>query len=324
MSAQSKGFTNQESLVSVWDEFEEPSSPVKASSYDDDVKDNLPKTEEEYAKGSKLFCLTLSSNTWFLIGSIFYVWLAAIDLQWEKAIVDIPEWVLVADDDYSWEGYEYGGDDYVFQAGNSWVSQAQIVYAIAALSFVITGFIDLFAYPGLLGIFFILAGAFGLVSAFLLEEDEHLSNVFNLVSVHLFLLEAVGLLTRRSFFGGLKFWVRVADLFFALGAVLDVALSYVNLFNKSNISLARLEVSSQVFWLVCSLIYIGATFYGKQHGYFETEIDVVNATDPKKNDVAGALDSGENEGEKEQWVEQRPADSNTYTGSSLSEDEDLP
>jgi predicted outer membrane lipoprotein len=45
------------------------------------------------------------------------------------------------------------------------------------------------------GIFFILAGAFGLVSAFLLEEDEHLSKVFNLVSVHLFLLDAVGLLT---------------------------------------------------------------------------------------------------------------------------------
>jgi hypothetical protein len=111
--------------------------------------------------------------------------------------VDIPDWVLVAaaDDDYSWEGYEYGGTDFVFQAGNSCVSPAQIVQAIAALSFVITGFIDLFAFQVSWGIFFILAGAFGLVSSFLLEEDEHLSKVFNLVSVHLFLLDAVGLLT---------------------------------------------------------------------------------------------------------------------------------
>jgi len=48
--------------------------------------------------------------------------------------------------------------DYVFQAGDSWVSQAQIVYAIAALSFVITGFINLSAAPGILGVLFILAG----------------------------------------------------------------------------------------------------------------------------------------------------------------------
>lgn len=103
--------------------------------------------------------MTFSSNTWFLIGSIFYIWLAAIDLQWEKQVVDleIPDWVLVADDDYTWSDYEVT-DDYVFQAGDSWVSQAQIVYAIAAFSFVITGCIDLFAVPGILGIFFILAG----------------------------------------------------------------------------------------------------------------------------------------------------------------------
>jgi hypothetical protein len=56
--------------------------------------------------------------------------------------VDIPDWVLVAaaDDDYSREGYECGGNNYVFQPGNFWVSPALIVYAIAAsLSFVITG-----------------------------------------------------------------------------------------------------------------------------------------------------------------------------------------
>jgi hypothetical protein len=74
-------------------------------------------------------------------------------------------------------------------------------------------------------IFFILAGAFGLVSAFLLEEDQQLSNVFNLVSVHLCLLEAVSLLTSHSFFFGFKHWIQVAHVVFALDGVLDVAYS---------------------------------------------------------------------------------------------------
>jgi hypothetical protein len=148
----------QDSLISVWDDdskeiLTEEHVLVKNSNYDadDTVKDSAKMERETEAcnedeggqfdsiKRNKLFCLTMSSNVWFLIGSVFYVWLAAIDLQWEKAIVGIPGWVLVADDDYSWEGYDYGGDDYIFQAGNSWVSQAQIVYTIAALSFVITG-----------------------------------------------------------------------------------------------------------------------------------------------------------------------------------------
>lgn len=207
----------------VWDDFDtkkstEDPNNVTVSTFADHEHESYeqPKLESVEApdheeagegelgnKGKKLFCLTLSSNIWFLIGSVFYVWLAVIDLQWEKAVVDVPDWVKNADDDYSWADYPIE-DDYVFQAGSSWVSEAQIVYAIAALSFVFTGFIDLFAAPGILGIFFILAGIFGFVSAILMENNYHLSNVFNLVSVHLFLIEAVGLLTRRSFFGGLR------------------------------------------------------------------------------------------------------------------------
>lgn len=162
-------------------------------------------------------------------------------------------------------------DDYVFQAKNGAdVSQAQIIYAIAAFSFVATGFIDLFASPGWLGIWFIMAGIFGFVSAIYLEKNEHLSNVFNLVSVCLFLVEAVGLFFHRILFRGwLRQLVRLGDFFFALGAILDVVLGFIYLYNLTNVRLAKLEVAAQVFWLVCSLIYIWTTIYGKVHGEFD-------------------------------------------------------
>jgi uncharacterized membrane protein len=70
----------------------------------------------------------------------------------------------------------------------------------------------------------------------------------------------------------------VGDLFFLLGAVLDVVLSYIYLFNKENVALARLEVAAQVFWLVCSVIYIGATVYGRKIGGFD--IDVLTVETP--------------------------------------------
>jgi hypothetical protein len=121
----------------------------------DDEQGQVDGTKEAYStsdsegehKQDRLFCLVLSSNLWFMIGAIFYVWLAFLTLQYLERIQGIPDWVLQADDDYSWADYPIE-DDYIFETRKgTWVSQSQIVYAIAATSFVIVGFIDLFAYP---------------------------------------------------------------------------------------------------------------------------------------------------------------------------------
>ena len=221
--------------------------------------------------------MTLASNIWFMIASVFYLWLSIITLQYQKQLKGVPAWVLQADDDYSWHGYIE--DDYVFQAGSAWVSRFTIVYSIAALGFVITGFLDFIKEPGFLGILFILAGGFGMASAMTSDVNEWLSTLFNLVSVHLFLVEAIGILFRRSFFGGLEIWLRISDSFFLIGSLIDVATSYTYIFDVFNTTLAVLGIVAACLWVATSLIYIGSTWYIQKHAGFEKAMHLGTASE---------------------------------------------
>ena len=124
-------------------------------------------------------------------------------------------------------------DDYVFQVGppeeDIWVSTYQIIYFFAALCFVFDGLLDVIRTRHVIHILMMLAGIFGVVSAIYVEEDIRLSNIFECVSVHLFLGEAF------AFFGEHKRmalsvdhpkWIQksvlLADAEFTLGALLDV------------------------------------------------------------------------------------------------------
>jgi len=118
---------------------------------------------------------------------------------------------LLGYDEYSWDGVDpitgaavQGGDDYVsydddylFQVGSYeadiWVSKYQILYFFAALSFLIVGVLDLIRERHAFHILMILAGAFGVLSAIYVEEDVRLSNIFNSLSVHFYLLESITL-----------------------------------------------------------------------------------------------------------------------------------
>lgn len=90
--------------------------PSNVSIWDDDDQ-GVAKSIEAFKKGTehdaesnatpiitrqKLFILTTMSNGWFTIGSVFYVWLAVIDLQWEKDVENVEDFVLEADDDWTW------------------------------------------------------------------------------------------------------------------------------------------------------------------------------------------------------------------------------
>ena len=229
--------------------------------------------EEKTPDSRRDFILTLVSNIFFLISSILYVSVAVVDLQWEENIKGIPAYVLEADDDSTWEPY-YFGDDYVFKTPNSdiWVSRYQILYFSAAFGFILVGIVDSFHYPWFLGAFMILAGCFGVVSAMLVEEDEDLSLIFNMVSVHLFCIEAFFLYCKHSFFGALKIVMGIADLFFIIGTLVDVVLSYLYWAERSNIRVARVAIFSACCWLVTGIIYTGTTIYIRMNGGYDSMV----------------------------------------------------
>lgn len=193
------------------------------------------------------------------------------------------------DDDYesAAETLEYNDDDYyVFATKNgTWVSKYQIIYFVAALCFVVSGAVDFIhgSTPGLrlLSFIFIMAGGFGIFSAMFVEEYEYLSNVFNSVSVHLFMVEAIGLFLRHRhteqiangaaaaaastkqqqlLLSRLHCFVRLGDVSWIAGTCMDVILSYCYIRGAGNsIPLSIAGVVSANLWLLCSLIYLTAT-----------------------------------------------------------------
>lgn len=173
--------------------------------------------------------------------------------------------------------YQSYDDDYLFpvngdQESELWVSRYQILYFFAALMFVITGFLDMFRERSLFHVLMILAGVFGLLSAIFVEGDARTSNILNLVSVHFFMAESFylfGAHKRAEVAAGdhlrcMMTAMVFGDLQFVLGAVLDVVLSYIWLFDAAagwNTILTSVNVFAQVLWLNCSLIYMYAFFY---------------------------------------------------------------
>ena len=191
----------------------------------------------------------------------------------------MPDELLEADDDYTFyeSAYDYGWtDDFVMRGVTKrdvWVTYYQVIYFAAALAFVFTGLIDIFYKGFLFGVTMLLAGVFGLVSAMYVEVDEDLSDIFNLVSVHLFALEALQLLFYRQSYPGLNFWLRLGDISFFVANIMDVALSYAYVANTGSlVELAKLQIFSALLWFPAAFVYVYATIYiHKQHGFEETK-----------------------------------------------------
>ena len=120
----------------------------------------------------------------------------------------------------------------------------------------------------------ILAGSFGLMSSIYIEANIELSNVFNCVSVHLFLFEALYIFGDHKRSGvsiktasWIKRTLMLGDLEFVVGALLDVILSYMYLFDDTSdwdVSLTIVAIFAAVCWLHCSIIYIAAYFYAPE------------------------------------------------------------
>jgi hypothetical protein len=225
---------------------------------------------------SGYFSLSLASNMCFVVASCFYLALAARELDYSIITQDLSDDVLLADDDYTWQmEAPFVGDDYMFatNGGAVLVSHYQMLYFAGALCFVCSGLLDCIKEPGWLGVVLILAGAFGLASAMLVEKNVYQSAVLNSVSVHLFLLEALGLFFERGANGAifannptLQRYVRLGDMFWILGTFIDVVLSYYYVFETDGLVHAQMAVFAATLWLACSLIYITATSHVECQG----------------------------------------------------------
>uniref|UniRef100_A0A7S2U801 Transmembrane protein n=1 Tax=Attheya septentrionalis TaxID=420275 RepID=A0A7S2U801_9STRA len=240
------------------------SEPNKTDAWEESPPEN--KREEKEKMNTRLWRLTISSNVFFLIGSVFYFWISVLDLRWELVNEGIPPWVMEADDVYTW--YYYAPqveDDFVFNVGTTWVSKYQMLFFVAAFSFVITGALAMARVGGCLDSIMLVAGIFGLASAMTLHHDERITLILSSISVHLFCLEAITVFFRRRVSGSLKFWFWLSDGVFLLATTLGVALSYVYAFNKFNIPLARLSLFTSTLWLVSSVIFIGTAIHMRRH-----------------------------------------------------------
>jgi len=164
-------------------------------------------------------------------------------------------------------------DDYVHIDEDKFVyiSKSQIVYFFAALCFIITGVLDCFnRYPGwfnsLVAVGYIMAGVFGVISAMFETDNMYYSALFNSISVHLFLLEAIGLAIRHSkaMSRTMKLYLWFGDVTFFVGSLMDVVLSYhwvINTFSIRNYRFAVLHAVAACFWLSCAVVYLTHTIW---------------------------------------------------------------
>jgi hypothetical protein len=211
--------------------------------------------------------LTLWSNIMFAIASCFYVTLAVVGLQFETQVQDYPDEVYNSQDDEPWVEMGFQ-DDYILKFGDSetgiWVTRYTTFYFLAALCFLLTGFLDYCQEPGVVAAIFIMAGAFGVASATVSEKDERLSTILNSVSVHLFCLEAISHYLYRHWLADasvwLKYFVHFGDGCWIVGSLMDVVLSYIDLMrDRYSVRLSTADVVAASLWLTCSLVYIVAT-----------------------------------------------------------------
>ena len=201
----------------------------------------------------RTFWSAVVSGLLFIGGSILYIFLASVDIQYFDKAVIFTDDELAADDVVFWDQF-YWETDFLFN-GEIWVSRSMIVYFLGALCFVFLGIIDLLYKPGyFLGVTFLLAGLSGLVAAMLYAYNEWLSNVFSAVSVHLFFLGAVEIIY-FYWISPESYWIMwVGDLMFLAGTFIDVVLSYPAVFGTYDIVHANTALAASVLWLGSAII----------------------------------------------------------------------
>jgi len=297
---------------------------------DDDIK------SYESVGCGKLFALQVLSDSFFIVGSILYIWLAVVGIAYSKQAETIPKEIFDwrGDDAFGyWEVDWYqkiqdccGGweDDYIVQGPDLWISRYQTIYFFAAVCFVFCGLFASFLQGGgwhiVLSIIFICASCCGVGSAVLIETHEEVSMILNAASVHIYLIDGIGLayaryndLGRGIKMTKWKWYLLFGDLSFALGSGFDVAQSWSWRAGDESVPMAHMGLWCAIFWLLCALVYFTETLawgfdclpneYGEdsETDYISGEVKVV-ITDSKIIPEGAPEQSKKEENEKSEFV----------------------
>ena len=155
-------------------------------------------------------------------------------------------------------------------------SGAWMFNAIGAGVFILCGLVEFCNYMGGFHIFLVFAGIFALAAEILDAQQQPISIQLNWLASHMYFCEAVKvyqahaedfyfmeIASKYIMVGTLK----VADIFFLAGTLIDITLGYMYLFNtsadaagQSHISLTRTpeqiyaDLASASLWLACSIL----------------------------------------------------------------------
>lgn len=144
----------------------------------------------------------------------------------------------------------------------------KVLYILAAMCFLMVGVLDAVHQQLGFHLVMILAGVTGIMAGGFTKSNETGFHVCHSLSTHLFLLQAVLLIYSRlllTYDHGVRRILNFADGMFALGALMNVVVSYMR-YNETSVAMARAAVAAFVFWLVAAIIYVAITlmFWGRR------------------------------------------------------------
>lgn len=201
---------------------------------------SAPSNVTEYSS----YKLLITSNIFFLVATICYLAAAALDTQDVKNAE---------------------------QQNDKELSASWVALCLGALCFVVVGAVDYCNTKKGIHIALILAGIFGVVAAATSKSNVTASLVCNLLSAHLFLLESLQWIwghcmrTKLDKNDSRQYSLLTAELgdaFFALGAMIDVVLSYIYLADKEQEEMINTqtsattkgEVTSAILWFLAAVL----------------------------------------------------------------------
>ena len=243
----------------------------------------LPSCYSLYDKIKGSIYLAFLSHLCFILASLFYLKLALVTLQWYLYTkrMGVPEDVVNEDTDEAWNSWtSENGADNILDDWEAYSLKYELLYILGAIFFVFVGLFDLIRYFDCLNIALVsrskycsfsrfaqtltilfpqvLAGVAGMISA--LSKTYQETTIWDFVSVHMFLMEAINLLHRNHDYEGVACF-RIGDVCFLVGAVLDCVGSYVGIAGHEGLWVLHMDVFSCCLWLLSGLTDITAEIY---------------------------------------------------------------
>jgi len=212
--------------------------------------------------------LAFLSHICFLIGSILYLKLALVDLAWAQYARHNHVSVDVEEDDDSADSADEPSplsewqDPGVEAMREAHDVQSQWLYTAGALFFTCVGLLDWLRYADALYILMVLAGVTGILTGLSDEKDREMA--WDCLSNHLYLIEGYTLVRgnkKKKRKNQRHTYLRLGDLCFLLGCILDVVESDCDIAGLEGSWKNCLDVAAQLLWLVCALIDLGAEIY---------------------------------------------------------------